>query len=162
MSYPLYDIGICNYIAEVDALCNDVKPWSHEEDTILRKVVKEHGRAWHVVASRLEEIGAERSAAAARNRMLRLEAPEKKGKEGRNFCRLCGQVRRGHTCKMLTTDTSKWVEVEVVEVVEVVEKVADEKQGRGEDVVTAHPIAKKRINKKHIAYNRVHLKLARD
>ena len=129
MSYPLYDTGICNYIAGVDALCNDVKPWSHEEDTILLKVVKEQGRAWHVVAAQLEEIGAERSPAAARNRMLRLEAPGKKGKEGLNFCRRCGQVRRGHTC---------------------------------ENVVMAHPIAKKRINKKHIAYNRVHLKLARD
>jgi len=33
-----------------------------------------------------------------RNRYQRMKAPSKTGKEGKNLCKKCGQVKRGHTC----------------------------------------------------------------
>ena len=73
-------------------------PWLPDEDKVLLNAVAYHGPSWKKVAAALAQLGTKRSTAMCRNRYQRINAPFKPGKEGRNFCKKCGQKKKGHIC----------------------------------------------------------------
>ena len=72
--------------------------WLAEEDHALRNAVEKHGTSWKKIEYDLSRLGYRRSTAMCRNRYQRMCAPSQEGKEGRNRCKRCGQIKRGHTC----------------------------------------------------------------
>jgi hypothetical protein len=72
--------------------------WLAEEDHALRNAVETHGTSWKKIEYDLSRLGYHRSTAMCRNRYQRMCAPSQEGKEGRNRCKRCGQIKRGHTC----------------------------------------------------------------
>lgn len=74
--------------------------WTKEEDTLLLELVERQQRekpSWKLVERQMKEAGYNRSVAMARNRFQRIRALEN-GKTGRNRCKKCGEVKRGHIC----------------------------------------------------------------
>merc|ERR1719502_228613 len=59
------------------------RAWLPAEDALLLKAVDKYGPSWTAIC---------------RNRYQRIKAPLQEGKEGRNRCKRCGQIKRGHTC----------------------------------------------------------------
>ena len=76
-------------------------PWCAEEDRTLLTAIEEHGTRWAQIERAMAAAGWPRTAPMCRNRHLRMQAPMRPGQAGRNLCKLCGQVKRGHTCTAL-------------------------------------------------------------
>lgn len=75
------------------------RAWLPQEDQVLLAAVATHGSCWKQVADDVQAaLGTRRSTAMCRNRYQRIRAPMQPGKEGRNRCKRCGQIKRGHTC----------------------------------------------------------------
>jgi len=72
--------------------------WLPMEDARLLSAVEKYGSSWKQIAEALKPLGTRRTTAMCRNRYQRIVAPTQPGKEGRNRCKKCGQVKRGHTC----------------------------------------------------------------
>lgn len=68
--------------------------WTPTQDDLLLAAIEKHGPKWKAVA---EDVSPNCTSAMARNRFQRMRAPLE-GKPGRNRCKKCGQVKRGHTC----------------------------------------------------------------
>ena len=80
--------------------------WLAEEDTALLAAVKEHGTRWKVIRDVMAHLGTGRSDAMCRNRYARLMAPHRPNVKCTNYCKLCGQLKRGHTCTNASGDPS--------------------------------------------------------
>lgn len=74
------------------------RTWHPHEDAALLAAFEKHPSQWKLISNELMRIGADRSTAMCRNRFQRIQAPQQPGKEGRNRCKRCGQIKRGHTC----------------------------------------------------------------
>lgn len=74
------------------------RAWLPAEDALLLKAVDKYGPSWTAIAAELQSLGTGRTTAMCRNRYQRIKAPLQEGKEGRNRCKRCGQIKRGHTC----------------------------------------------------------------
>ena len=68
------------------------------------------GTVLTLVENEMRERGADRTMAMCRNRHQRINAPKQEGKKGRNHCKLCGQIKRGHTCPGLHASSDAVVE----------------------------------------------------
>jgi len=73
-------------------------PWRAEEDEALVASIQKHGKMWTAVSRDLHMY--RRSVAMCRNRYARMMAPLKDGDQAksRNICKICKQIKRGHTC----------------------------------------------------------------
>lgn len=73
-------------------------PWRPEEDEALVAAIKTHGMSWKKVEKDLRPYA--RTVAMCRNRYARMMAPLRGGiqAKGRNRCKICNQIKRGHTC----------------------------------------------------------------
>ena len=78
---------------------DEMRPWTYEEDMMLIKLVEEEGKRWRTI----ESLFPDRNAAMCRNRYGRMEAPDRPElnsyKPSVNRCKLCGEIKKGHTCK---------------------------------------------------------------
>lgn len=77
----------------------DAKAWSWEEDQLIKDMVPSEGTQWKVIAKSFPG----RTPASVRNRWLRLERGRKLRQydpegELKNWCKRCGQPRKGHIC----------------------------------------------------------------
>jgi hypothetical protein len=66
------------------------KNWTPEEDIIMDVLIETHGTKWSVI----KKYFLNRSTAMIRNRYIRRHSKKK----GVHKCRICGQIRLGHTC----------------------------------------------------------------
>ena len=83
-------------------------PWSEEEDRVLKAGVEEttgeNGtKDWEAVGTLLQQAGFFRTGKQARHRYARILNGQKK--PGRNKCNICGQQKKGHSCKGPTDGT---------------------------------------------------------
>lgn len=83
-------------------------PWSEEEDRVLKMGVEEttgeNGtKDWEAVGTLLQQAGFFRTGKQARHRYARILNGQKK--PGRNKCNICGQPKKGHSCKGPTDGT---------------------------------------------------------
>ena len=83
-------------------------PWSEEEDRVLKAGVEEttgeNGtKDWEAVGTLLQQAGFFRTGKQARHRYARILNGQKK--PGRNKCNICGQPKKGHSCKGPTDGT---------------------------------------------------------
>lgn len=74
------------------------RTWLPAEDAVLLEAVAKYGSAWKQIAAAMKHLGTNRTTAMCRNRHQRIRAPLQPGKEGRNRCKRCGLIKRGHTC----------------------------------------------------------------
>lgn len=75
------------------------RTWLPTEDAVLIEAVATFGAQWKQIAATMQQrLGTKRTTAMCRNRHQRIRAPMQPGKEGRNRCKRCGQIKRGHTC----------------------------------------------------------------
>lgn len=83
-----------------------VERWSPGEDALVRRlcpVEKAYQYNWHTITTEFNAAspGEPRSTNSIRNRMLRLRKNEqqvKAGRTGKNKCRVCGRLKKGHVC----------------------------------------------------------------
>ena len=80
-------------------------PWSEEEDRVLKAGVEEttgeNGtKDWEAVGTLLQQAGFFRTGKQARHRYARILNGQKK--PGRNKCLICGQPKKGHSCRSAT------------------------------------------------------------
>ena len=66
--------------------------WTGDEDRLLIKLIERHGHAWKNIMVSFPH----RSASSIRNRHARIVDGVRF--QGRNKCKTCGKIRRGHTC----------------------------------------------------------------
>ena len=71
-----------------------------EDRAIKRIVAHQEERRWVNVVEALVALGYERrTSKSVRNRFLRMHMnAQGLGKEAKNFCRVCRQFKKGHTC----------------------------------------------------------------
>ena len=74
------------------------RAWNPEEDKVLLDAVKSLGPRWQEVEKQCRRHGYDRSQAMCRNRYQRIMAPLKEGKGGKNKCKRCFQIKKGHIC----------------------------------------------------------------
>ena len=78
-------------------------PWSEEEDDVLKRAVDENKHEggkpnWEAVGAVLQQRGfINRTGKQARHRYARILNGQKK--PGRNKCNICGQPKKGHSCR---------------------------------------------------------------
>lgn len=75
----------------------NMKAWAPEEDHIILEMHEHEGPKWSKIVQRLPG----RTISSVRNRWQRIEKGRKlreQGKESKNKCHSCGQLKRGHVC----------------------------------------------------------------
>jgi len=75
----------------------NMKAWAPEEDYIILEMHAQDGPKWSKIVQRLPG----RTVSSVRNRWQRIEKGRKlreAGKESKNRCHACGQLKRGHVC----------------------------------------------------------------
>jgi hypothetical protein len=75
----------------------NMKAWAPEEDHIILEMHQSEGPKWSKIVQRLPG----RTISSVRNRWQRIEKGRKlreQGKESKNKCHACGQLKRGHVC----------------------------------------------------------------
>ena len=75
----------------------NMKAWAPEEDHIILEMHASEGPKWSKIVQRLPG----RTVSSVRNRWQRIEKGRKlreMGKESKNRCHACGQLKRGHVC----------------------------------------------------------------
>jgi len=75
----------------------NMKAWAPEEDHIILEMHASEGPKWSKIVQRLPG----RTVSSVRNRWQRIEKGRKlreAGKESKNRCHSCGQLKRGHVC----------------------------------------------------------------
>ena len=68
--------------------------WTGREDALMLRLIDRHGPTWKIISRCMPN----RTVSSIRNRYLRIVAGRQTG--GKNKCRTCGQIKRGHTCRM--------------------------------------------------------------
>lgn len=81
------------------------RAWLPIEDEKLLEALEKHGPQWKKIAQEMSVLGTKRTTAMCRNRHQRIRAPTRPGQAGRNRCKRCGQVKRGHTCTVAEDPT---------------------------------------------------------
>lgn len=76
-----------------------------EDEALCALLMNKKRAKWPEVSKSMKALGYEhRSTASLRNRYLRfLQARNDKDSIGKNRCRLCGQLQRGHVCTATKT-----------------------------------------------------------
>ena len=80
-----------------------MRAWEPEEDLLILKLVEEFGTKWATV----QKSFTNRSVASIRNRYFRTKKGIQLVEEGailKNKCHACGQLKRGHICKVKLGD----------------------------------------------------------
>lgn len=86
----------------------NMRGWSPEEDELLLKLIQTSGKRWKLIAEALgnsnESLGNSnpRTPAMVRNRFLRIERGRYLTEKGmsKNRCGQCGELKRGHICRV--------------------------------------------------------------
>lgn len=69
-----------------------MEAWTGDEDDVLLRLIEQYGTTWRVIAERIPS----RTVSSIRNRYQRIVHGHRE--KGKNVCRRCGQMRRGHVC----------------------------------------------------------------